>query len=205
MALATLTDIKTLMGISGSAVDAKLTLLLGQATAIAERLTGRALEREVARVEYPVALPWQSRFCRLQVFPIESVTSVKQLYAVASDAEFAAEDPLTENDDFVIDAVGGVLERINAVWHTQRRWLQVIYTAGYIDPSTASPPAGSFQPPADLQFGVQQQVIRMFQTADSAGVRETDLGDAGGRISFAEAKVHPALKEACDALRRMHI
>jgi hypothetical protein len=55
--------------------------------------------------------------------------------------------------------------------------------------------------PEALQHGVLQQAIRLWQSRDTAGLRETVTVGGGASISLAEAKPHPALVEACQAWR----
>ncbi len=206
MALAKLDDIKTAMDFGGSTHDAQLTVLLSRATALAEQLARRPLERAADVVEYPEDSDGRVRRIYMRRYPIEAVATIKQLHATGTDSEFSDATALTENEDFVLVAEGrlGVIERINGYWAAWPRHLQVTYTAGYVDPSTASPPAGSIQPPADLQHGIQQQVIRWFNTRDKAGLREIQLGE-GGSVNFTETKPHPELVAAVKALRRVEL
>lgn len=199
--LAKLADLKAAIDADGTASDAVLTRLLQAATARAEELAGRPLVRQAARVEYPEA-DMDSRFCWLDLFPIESITSVKQLLAVGADADFTAADALVENVDFAVHATRGRIERINSIWYLRRRWLQVIYSGGYADPADDPQPSGSALPPATLQQGVIQQAVRWWNTRSTAGFRELIAGDIA-RASFGETKPHPDLVAACDSLRRL--
>ncbi len=197
--LASLDKMKELMEWSGSEQDTLATNLLVRASAFAELLARRPLMRQADITEYPSDPNHYTRFLQLRVYPIESVTSVKQLYDVGADSDFTAADSLTENVDYLITARSGQLERVHQFWSARRRWVQVIYTGGYYDPSGNAPSNDAIAPPEDLQHGVLQQAVRMYQTKDTAGLREIELGQGGG-VSLAEAKPHPALEAVCKRL-----
>lgn len=61
-------------------------------------------------------------------------------------------------------------------------------------------PAEAVIAPDYLQAGVLQHATRLYNTRDTAGVREIDLGEGGGRVSFGECKTHPSLIDAVMAL-----
>lgn len=199
--LAKLADFKTQMDLTATNDDAFIGQCLDRATAIAEQLCRRPLVREVDRVEFPEGEPRYSRFARLAVFPIESVASVKQLTSTGTDAIFTAATGLVENEDYVVDAAGGQLERIGAGWLLAPRCLRVQYTAGYIDPATAEIPEGAILPPDDLQNAILQQALRLFQHRKTGGTRDVSFAHGGG-VNFTEAKPHPALLDVCAHLRR---
>jgi hypothetical protein len=205
-ALAKLTDLKALLGTSESGSDALLTVLLDRASAIAEGLAGLRegfLRRTVNTVEFPYDVdPYDRMFARLGRLPVESVSSVKQLYWPGTDEQFEDEGALTEIEHYIVHPYTAKLERIGGVWFLRPRCLRVVYTAGFIDPATADPPASAIQPPADLQHGVLMQAQQLWRTKDTAGVREIQTTGGGGTISLAEAKPHPALIAACAALKR---
>lgn len=139
--LAKLADLKSRLGFGDTTYDDDLSRLLKAAASAAERLAGLGdgcLRRPASAVtEYPRGPgdTRQSAVVHLSRKPIESVTSVKQLFSAGSDADFTAADALTENDDFYVDAERGKLERVNSVWYFGPRYLQVVYIGGYADPS----------------------------------------------------------------------
>jgi hypothetical protein len=197
--LATLADLKAMLGQSGTVHDGLLSTLLDRATALAQRLAGRPLCRREQIAEFPGGP--QSCYLRLRVAPIESVQRVTQLYAPASAEQHAAADALVQDADYIILPDEGVLERINGVWLPGQRRLHVVYTGGFADPAAEQPPAAR-QPTADLQHAVIQQAIRWFNTRDTAGLRQLDFGDRGGSVSLAETDIHPELRAAATGLRR---
>src|SRR3972149_4735889 len=95
----------------------------------------------------------------LAVFPIESITSIKELYVPSTDAEFTAEDALDDiesvsNGDYFVDYERGKVERLGATWYLRPRCVQVIYSGGYYDPAISAPTADSILPPTNLQQGI---------------------------------------------------
>ena len=204
--LGLLTNVKSRLNFSQSTHDTLLGVLLEQATAAAERVAGRPLLRDDSVTEYPQQIGYNfPRTIKLKYYPIESVTTVKELGATSTDAQFTAASALTEITDYVIHSTRGVLERINASWMISGpRHVQVVYAGGYIDPVTDSPPAGSIQPPDDLQGAIESHVVWLWNTRDTAGLREIAAGD-GGSVSLAESKLHPELVAVARSLRRVEI
>jgi len=135
--LAKLADLKAMLGLSETTLDAQLTLCLQTASSQAEQAAGTVeggLRRQTGIVEYPASLPVQSRYARLAVRPIESVSSVKQASSPADDDEFADLDDLIQGDDYLVTPRD--LERIGSAWWLQARCLRVVYNAGYLNPAT---------------------------------------------------------------------
>ncbi len=133
MKLARLDNLQTMLDDKDDADT--LLLCVDAASAIAEQLCKRTLSRRQGRTEYPSVDPPQGRYLWLDYFPIESVTSIKQLYSASNAATFTAAAALTEFTDYVIEnAELGRLERLNSVWTARKYWLQAIYTGGFVDP-----------------------------------------------------------------------
>lgn len=207
--LAKLADLKTRLSETGTANDALLTQLLVAASAIAERVAGLsagALRRQEDIAEYPTSDRDQSRYAHLAVRPVESVESVKQLYASALPEDFEFEDSLVEGVDFIVaPGLFGKIERINSVWYLYPRCLQVVYTAGYADPEDEDNPETALLPPDDVQEAVIQQAILMYNTRDTAGVETISLANGGSFQSKTGMKPHPALLEAMAPYRRLMV
>ena len=215
-ALAKLDDLKSRMGWGGSTYDTLGQQLLDAATSIAEgpACAARRLRRQVDLVEYPSTdMPNNlSRMITLQVAPIESIASIKQLYEPSSDASFEAEQTLVEFDEWVIpgrpagDARNmGVIERVASTWYGRTRCLQVIYTAGFIAPATESIPDGAITPPEDLQQAVIDQATLMWNLKDRHGNEAIEFGNDAGSTKFDHKHIHPALIEATQRLRRYRL
>jgi len=203
--LAKLADLKQrdLLNISGTDLDTRLTTLLETASAMAESVRGAGRElRRGTFVEYPWDTDPEAKVVKLRRYPIESVTSVKQLYDYGTDAEFTAQTALVENTDFVVDSELGKLERQYSHWWLKRRHLQVIYVAGYVDPDE-DPMPDAILPPDDLQHGVLLQAVRLFRTGGFAGTDQAG-GGAAGSVSVNSQPLVPELVAACEALRRLY-
>jgi hypothetical protein len=151
--LARLTDLKTKARISSTSSDALLTLLLQDATGVAERLCGRPrMFREAAVVAYPTDDPPEARRFRVQPFPIESVSLVQQLLESGSDQDFADDLVATPGGlvlgvDYTIEADRGWVQKIVTAnsasreidrWWLEPRCVKIVYTGGYLDPDTAA-------------------------------------------------------------------
>lgn len=288
--LAKLSDMKSRLRITETGLDTQFGDLIEQATSIAvDELIGHEVRRKPDVTEYPSDVPERGRRLYLDRSPIESITSIKQLYSPGSTADFTAEDALTIDDDFfVVDpGVGdqdnrGILDRIYGEWYRRGRCIQAVYTGGFCDPQTiadvdattgfawtaatntlAYPTVfgnytftpgdaivisggtgatlGTYriasktsdvaivlvesisasnltnlsitlnddftsliEPPADLQDGIIQQAIRMWQTFDAAGGGSVSYGGRGGVVD-AQHERHPALIAACKRLRRIRL
>ncbi len=199
--LAKLDDLKTRLDVHGD--DDLLTSLLEAVSAMCAqpRFSGVDLRRTPGIVEFPVAERRSSRL-ELDRYPIESITEVKSVFGPATDADFDAATALTQDEDFYIDSADlGVLIRIYDWWRMKPRSNRVTYTAGFGDPDALG--VGELAPPEDLQHGCIQQCVWFYNTRGTAGLRELDAGEMGGRVSLAEAKPHADLIAACQRLRRV--
>ncbi len=181
--LAKLADVKAALGETTSTLDAVLTSCLAAATSIAERAAGvrnGGLRREVDTVEITGWYGDQSsRRLYLASRPIESVSEVIQLWHSATVADFDAATPLAP-DDYAIHAADlGTLIRLNAqYWYLgEPHTLRVTYTAGFVDPADATPPASAILPPDDLQRAVISQAVQIYNLRDKAGMRYVNSGD----------------------------
>ncbi len=200
-ALAKLSDFRDLMGWTATDNDALAEQLLARASATAARLARRkSLLRQAGVVEFPHPGVEYVRVVRVAYFPIESVTSVKQLYWSGTDAEFTTAEALVENEDYVVRAELGELERIIGDWCTRPRALRIEYTGGYADPSSDPMPADAILPPDDLQHGVLMEAQRLWHQRNMAGIDRVDLGQ-GGAVQAKPNEPHPDLVAATAALQ----
>lgn len=205
--LAKLADIKTMLNLSGTSLDTQLTTLLKRATALAEGAggVGYSLKRVDDRIEYPdVGGDGYTYSLYLDVFPVVSITSVKQLYSASTNDEFEAATALTEFDDYVLNNERGILKRINGRWCAKLRTLQVIYTAGYSDPDEDPMPGDAILPPDDLQQGILMQAIKWLRIGPHAGSPSVS-GGTGASAQFDDGAMVPELAAACQALRRFRV
>ena len=196
-ALATLADLKTRLDITATDRDDLLTAILAEASAIAAREAGvPTLLRATSVTLYPFTpgVPDHGvASLRLDRGPVELISEVKVRYHISTTWPNA--EDWTEDEEFVINPEPAVLTAINRTWPAhRRRQIRVTGTFGY-QPPEESPVSGAFAPPDDLQHGVLQQAIQMYQTRASAGIESFDFGD-GGSVSFRGQKPHPALVAA---------
>lgn len=209
MALATLDNVKQLLGQSGTANDTILTALLDRASTVAAQLCGVAT---LERVADAVVYPWDPRASRygegsetiwLRRGPIESVTSVSQRWTLSTAWDDA--EALTEDTDYIVLSDAAQLLRINNRWFAaHQRLIRVVATLGYVDPATGAPPAEAIQPPGDLQHAVAEQTQWLWRRRDLVGTSGISLGQ-GGAVNLREIEVVASLRHAVDALpwRRM--
>jgi|GEM_PF-6474728 len=205
--LAKLADLRTAIRATDTDHDVELTALLVTASTIAERAAGLktgSLRRQEDIVEYPRDTRGQNRFAYLDVRPIESITSIKQLYETSATLAFDSVTALVEFEAYTIcQAIFGSIERRNAVWYLMPHALQVTYTGGYADPEDEDLPESALLPPEDLQEAVIQQAILMFNTRDMAGIENVSLANGGSYQAKTGMKIHPALEAAVLRYRRI--
>ncbi|MBB6429219.1 hypothetical protein [Algisphaera agarilytica] len=203
-ALAKLDDLKAALGFSGDSEDATLTSMLEAATASAARLVGVAtLMRQVDIVEYPRPRgSTGSPLAYLSHYPVESINQIK-LAGYTSDSDgFAEIDPLEANQFALLQSLGEIELFFGERFAPYPYANLVVYTAGYIDPSEASPPATALQAPADLQRAIVVEATRLWNTRRDAGIDEVDAGQ-GDTHRPGEESAHPQLVAACEALGRI--
>lgn len=158
MALTTVANVKTKLGISSSTHDTVLTTLVEQVDTMILKWLGRNIEQS-SYTEYPDG--YSGKRIRLKQQPATAITSVR----VDALRQFtAANTLLAENVDYKL--VNGMLYRLNGVWPATRenRWglladaqvpsvglIQVVYTAGY-NPV-----------PADVTLAADMLVVKLFR------------------------------------------
>lgn len=210
--LAKLADVKAALAETTSTLDAVLTSCLAAATSIAERAAGvrdGGLRREVDAVEITGWYGAQSsRRLYLASRPIESVSEVIQLYRSATPDEFdaasAAGDAM-QPDDYAIDSpdLGSLIRLKGLSWYAAiPHSIRVTYTAGFVDPAEATPPASAILPPDDLQRAVISQAVQIYNLRDKAGMRYVNSGDRQQGFSD-ESGPLPELLAATSRYRRL--
>lgn len=158
MALTTIENVKTKLGVSSSTHDSVLTILVAQVDAMILKWLGRNIE-EAEYTEYPDG--YSSKRIRLKQQPVTEIESVR----VDARRLFTASNTLLVADvDYKLQ--NGMLYRLNGVWPATRenRWglladaqvpsvglIQVVYTAGY-DPV-----------PADVTLAADMLVVKLFR------------------------------------------
>ena len=120
MALATLAEVKALLGITYADDDAQLTPLIAGASTLIERYTGATF----ALTEFTDVHDGGGEALILDRLPVVSVASVTDRIASAAVAEFEA-DPAT---GMIYRGADGLGQRR---WQGGRRRFEVAYTAGH--------------------------------------------------------------------------
>lgn len=199
--LAQLAEVKAALEMSGTKFDSELNRLIEVASAVASREAGFDLIRATSLIEYPVPEKATDEVY-LHRRPIESVASVKLAGITTTPTAFDAIDPLVVDEQYLLDSESG---RLTLLWGRSflpiERSSQVTYAAGYVDPAEASPPAGSLQPPVDLQGAIVRQVVSWFNTKPTDGLKQVKIGGGAGFTPDA-SELHPMLVAAARDLQR---
>jgi len=161
--LVILADIKTMLDISGTAHDTKLTLIQDSVTQSIERYIGRILTYD----EYTESVFVGSNATNLiplEPLPIDSVSSLTVLYH-GSDTS----DTLTETSDFSITNYG--IKLFSKITNSK---LSITYTGGY---------ATDDVPKAITRAALLQTI---FEFSSGAATGATSVSSEGGSIQWPE-------------------
>ena len=183
--LVSLTDYKSLRGITVTTWDTRLTGMLAAASAMVRRWCGRdestGFESGTTRTEYIDGTNGPT--LQVREWPIVTLTSVSELDASGTATDLASTDYRAENRTGILarhTSAYGRFTSMNGVpsvpyFQSSPRWCggfqnwKVIYTGGF---ATI---------PADLQEGVCKITDSLFAQLrkDMAGLQSEDLGDYG--------------------------
>lgn len=164
-------DIKTMLGISGSAQDAKIALLAPQAQALIERAIGRTLEQATYTETYdgrgaPTLI--------LKHRPVASITSIKD----SLSRDWAGTTAM-DSSGYAFQADEGIVTLDPGASDWPEDWplagrfsdgnqnVQVVYVAGYLAASI----------PADILGLVVDLVAAKLNAGAKAGLKSESLGD----------------------------
>lgn len=177
MALAGLSECKTLLGISGTADDAVLTLCLRHASAAIERHCRRTIE--YAAADRTETYDGGAAEILLRCWPVTSVVSVKE----DADGDWAGATALTADTDYRLFAERGALLRLTqgATWTEGRQTVQAVYRGGYLGPD-ATPVSGVSTAPTHIQEAVLLQARELWVRRREPGYKIVE-GMAGGMNS----------------------
>ncbi len=199
MALTTRANIKSLIGISDTSLDALIDLLIPQADAIIKGYLHREIEQATYTEYYDGS---GDKVLLLNQTPVQSITSVHLdsdgYYGDGTDA-FPASSALVEGTDFVLrkdDATATEVSKSGILYHTGKGWprpfsrrqgqltsypgsgmgnIKVVYVAGW---ATV---------PADIQFAANKVVVSMMQSRKMAGrVESKSIEDYSYTLAGAE-------------------
>ena len=140
MALITVSDLKTYLGITGTTEDAYLALVVAGLDTSVKKWLKRNIEQLTSQTEYYDGHGFQKLFLKHR--PVTAITSVKidagGRYGQVSDpVPFGALSLLTQGVDWVIQSLAAeesnqsCLIKINSVWPEGFGNIQVVCTHGY--------------------------------------------------------------------------
>lgn len=198
MALISLSDAKTTLGISGTAEDSKLTIMIAAASAAVQRYCGRDFESQTYGTGATTAYSSggdsgyyngdNSRFLILRQRPVTSITSIYSdptgYFGDNPDGAYAASTLLVAGTDYALRWDGqlpgastrcsycGIVERLNSVWTGTWR-----HRGGEINPTLGNNSgnikivyvAGFTTVPSDISYAVTLVVAQMRRTAVFGG------------------------------------
>ena len=187
MALATLTDCKTLLNLSTSAKDALLTLLLDAVSSEIESYCGRTFGvadyDEFLKASFLTTL-------QLANYPINTVASVKYNgQALSENADYYLYDQYTKIGQLYRPTLwGGIILTRGLTFDPMDSAIvyEVAYNAGYNLPSDDpddDPVEGVPTLPSEIQFVAQSMVARAFGLSQAGNIGENIAAISEGGLS----------------------
>lgn len=193
--VAQLSELKTMLGISGTGSDAELTLLLDGIQSRFDRHCNRTLAITASdTTEYADG---GQGVVGLKRFPIVSITAIKE----ASDRDFASADALTEDDDFVQDPDSGLVFRVGT-WLAGVRTVQIVYRGGYAA-AGATLGTGETEMPDAIQRAALMQARYEWQNRLQLGSQQVAAN--GASVTGARAELLPEVRQILDGYRRITV
>lgn len=202
MALTTVSNVKTKLGISGSTEDTVLTALVAQSEAVILRWLNRNIE-QATYTEYPRG--YGSQTLRLRQQPVASITSVH----VDPQRQFAASTLLATSEYTLVNSA---LIRVGNVWPSSREnrfgllydahtpsvgVIKVVYVAGYA------------AVPADITAAADMLTARMYAMRQTGDLLQSenleDYGYARGGDSGTGGDVLRNVKALLAPYRRLRL
>lgn len=190
--IATLAELKTELGLTDTADDAKLTALMERIQGRFEDFCARGFELAAVTGErHNGGMP----FVNLFRFPVVSIAEAKY---VAPDG---AETVYAEGDDFVVSYSRGRLIRLSgAEFPDGVENIRVSYTGGYTA-AGATPSGGALAMPEGLRRAFVMQVFFEFKNREQIGKASVSAG--GASVSLAPARLLPDVEETLAPYRRI--
>ena len=167
---------KSLLDIDSDKHD---TLLYTLASAVSEWLPGvcdREFAYQSARVEQHHG---GTDFIRTQLFPILSVTEMKE----APDRAFDEADPLDEDAEFVVEGGRGpernrgIVRKLYGRFTPGRGTVRITFDGGYYCGDPADKPADVDLLPPTVKLAAAQMVAHLFRNRERFGNRTVTIGD----------------------------
>ena len=199
MALATLAQVKTHIGITGTTDDAKISRIL----AGVEHAIARECRRVVGEVNGLVEAAWTERLTAigatilLSAYPVIGTITVKE----SSDYDFDAAETLVEDTDYLVDRHSGIVTRLGCNWIADRLGVRVAYTGGY-EAAGANHVSGHQAMPADLTSAAILQTVFEYKRAGQEGIASMAAG--GGNVTMYQPEgLLPGVRKLIAPFRRM--
>lgn len=193
-ALVTLPELKTYMGVEGSAEDARLNEAINGATFWLERQTDRHFITRGSITEYHTVEAGQKTI-RASHWPIISVTSIHE--STDNPRVYDATTLLTAGTHYQHVAESGLIRRLSysepADWATGYRVIKLIFHYGYA--TTAAVPDDLKQ----LCFFVASS---MYKESDRGRWGMSSVTDATGSVTRFLGYLPPDMKEHLEMFRR---
>lgn len=177
--IAKLADLKTRLGIAGSAQDNTLTQILKDVGAMFDTHCNRTLLYSASdETEY---FDGDVGELLLRRWPIVSITSVKE----DDDQDWANATALTLNSDYRRHDPRGRLIRLpdDTRWLAGPNTVQVIYKGGYNDPAEAAIAGVSYVPERIQQAALLQAQFGWERRNQMSQASTSPVGGAGGVVS----------------------
>lgn len=181
MALTTLQELKTYLGITSTSEDDRLNAFIAQATAVINNFCVRRLE-DANYTEYYEGN--NRREFALKQYPVNSITSIhldSDGYYGHGDNAFSSDDLLVLGTDYTYNSVTGIVYKLSGSWPAVRVAydqatqvgqfehglgnIKVIYNAGY---TTI---------PDDLKYAANNFIAMMRRTAGTGGTFQSESFD----------------------------
>lgn len=210
MAIVSVSDVKTYLGISGSSEDA----FLAVAVASADAAIKSYLKRPVEQTTFTSYLNGNGRrTLYLPNAPVQSITSIH----LDPDRVFGADTLLTDGADYYLEIEGsllapsyawkGAVHRLNGVWPGVSRvdGLVTVAAAGEANIKVVYV-AGWATVPADIKQAAYQYVTALRSDRGGEGPMQSESFDYYSRSRFSpedEAKAFGSIKHLLSAYRKV--
>lgn len=200
MAIISLSEVKTFLGISGNGEDGFLTLAVAGADAAIKSYLKRCVETTTVTEE--LNGNGRQSIC-LKEAPVQSITSVR----VDIDRGFG-DDTLIEPSGYSVQPEAAILHRIGSVW--PGRCVSVGGLAGHRVPGQMNVKvvyvAGWAVIPGDIKLAAMQYVAQLRMTAQTGGPMASESLDYYSYSSLSpadQAKAFGSVKQLLSAYKRV--
>lgn len=211
-ALTSLDNAKLLLGVTGTAQDALVSLLINRASAAVRTFTRRKLTRATYTEKIPAS---GTQRLLLNEWPIVSITSLKDNdYLLTLDDDYRLDDQ-DKRGGWVFreqgwaGSYGGRGLTSDPVFSSRN--IDVIYVAGYYLPADVGYVEGADASlPIDIQSVVEEEVVQRFTMAKAKGFNLSSYSEGGISMSWqnngdGESGLSKGHEDALRGYRRMFV